>query len=227
MAATSTTIAVQHLLDQLAVASPTADDALVRAVLARSVDRLHALCGRLLHGRYPRLTRPPAHLDANDLLGALAARLLRSLEQVKPRSVRQFFALAHQHVRWELNDLARRVDLFPPQQAIVAEPHDPQPPTSASDAATLQRILAAIEALPVDEREVFELVRMQGLTHPEAAALLQVAEKTIQRRLRRGLLLLTESLHELVAGDELDAGEPGPAPGAGNAPAAAAPRGER
>jgi RNA polymerase sigma-70 factor (ECF subfamily) len=28
----------------------------------------------------------------------------------RPTNVRQFFALANQHLRWELNDLARRLD---------------------------------------------------------------------------------------------------------------------
>ncbi|MBV8318239.1 MAG: hypothetical protein JOZ53_25120 [Planctomycetaceae bacterium] len=29
---------------------------------------------------------------------------------VRPRTVRQFFTLANKHLRWELNDLARRSD---------------------------------------------------------------------------------------------------------------------
>src|SRR5262249_58441858 len=34
---------------------------------------------------------------------------------------------------------------------------------------------------PEDEREVFDLVGIQGLTHPEAAAVVGVSEKTVQR----------------------------------------------
>jgi len=44
-------------------------------------------------------------------------------------------------------------------------------------------MLGAIDGLPEEEREVFELVRIQGLTHPEAAGIVGVSEKTVQRRL--------------------------------------------
>src|SRR5262245_2087646 len=207
MGATRTTIAVQRFLDELAGASSPADDPVVRALLERSVDRLHMLCGRLLYRSYPRLTRRPAYLDTDDLLGAVVGRLIRALGQVKPRSVREFFGLANRHIRWELNDLARRIDALPASQGYAAEPQDQQPSTSSGDTATLRRVLGAIEALPEEDREVFELVRIQGMTHGEAAEVLEVAERTIQRRLRRCLLALTESVGDLVADDRLAEGQ--------------------
>ena len=44
------------------------------------------------------------------------------------------------------------------------------------------------------------MVRLQGLTYAEAAELLGVAPKTVQRRLDRGLQLLTERLDDLGPG---------------------------
>ena len=41
------------------------------------------------------------------------------------------------------------------------------------------------------------LARVQGLTHAEVADLLGVSAKTVQRRLHRGLLSLTEQLPDL------------------------------
>ena len=58
-------------------------------------------------------------------------------------------------------------------------------------------VLEAIDKLPDEEREAFDLVRIQGLTYAEAADLLGVAPKTVQRRLDRGLRLLTEQLGDL------------------------------
>jgi RNA polymerase sigma-70 factor (ECF subfamily) len=58
-------------------------------------------------------------------------------------------------------------------------------------------MLAAIEGLPEVEREVFDLVRIQGLTHAEAAGVVGVSEKTVQRRLNRARLLLAEQLADL------------------------------
>jgi len=41
-------------------------------------------------------------------------------------------------------------------------------------------------------------VRIQGLSHGEAAALLDVSTKTVQRRIHRSMLLLAQSLHNRV-----------------------------
>ena len=202
MGASNTTVAVQRFLDDLGASGRPSDNPVVRALLTRAIDRLQLLCSRLLRRNYPRLARRPAYLDTNDVLGALVARLLRALDEIKPRSVRQFFGLVNTHLRWELNDIARRIDAQPVVQRYASEPEDPQQQTTGGDSATLHRILETIQALPEAEREVFELLRIQGLTHVEAAEVLQVAEKTIQRRLRRGLLLLSESLGDLVADDE-------------------------
>jgi RNA polymerase sigma-70 factor (ECF subfamily) len=54
-----------------------------------------------------------------------------------------------------------------------------------------------IEGLPEDEREAFSLVRVQGMSQPDAAAVLGVSTKTIQRRLNRCRLLLAEQLADL------------------------------
>jgi RNA polymerase sigma-70 factor (ECF subfamily) len=58
-------------------------------------------------------------------------------------------------------------------------------------------MLQAIENLPEEEREVFGLMRIQGMTQPEAAAVLGVSPKTVQRRMNRCRLLLAEKLADL------------------------------
>jgi RNA polymerase sigma-70 factor (ECF subfamily) len=70
-----------------------------------------------------------------------------------------------------------------------------------------RRILAAIEHLPEEEREAFELVRIQGMTQTEAAEVLEVSVMTVNRRLHRGLQLLAATLGDLYPGEE-DAGAP-------------------
>jgi RNA polymerase sigma-70 factor (ECF subfamily) len=61
-------------------------------------------------------------------------------------------------------------------------------------------MLRVIDELPEDEREVFDLVRIQGMTQAEAAQVLGVSAVTVKRRLNRGLLLLTEQLADLQPG---------------------------
>lgn len=191
----NTTVIVQRYLDELAGEAPA--EAVVRALLERAVRRLHQLCATLLHRDYPRLTFPPANLQSDEMLGAVVERLLKALREARPRDVRQFFALACQHTRWELNDLARRLD----QQPRAVELPDGLAPDAASSASGLtpdgRRMIEAIDALPADEREAFDLVRLQGMTQAEAAEVLGVAPKTVKRRLDRGLRLLSQRLADL------------------------------
>jgi RNA polymerase sigma-70 factor (ECF subfamily) len=193
-----TTAAVQDYLDELnGMPRASTAEPLVSALLGQAVRRLQFLCATLLHRSYPRLTRPPLNLQTEELLGAVVERLLKALRDARPGTVRQFFALANQHIRWELNDLARRFDERPPP----VEVHEDAVAAPASDGSGLspdaRRMLAAIDALPEDEREALSLVRFQGLTHAEAAEVLGVATKTVQRRLNRALLLLTAELGDL------------------------------
>src|SRR6516225_2852137 len=108
MIAEPTTAAVQRYLNALAGDQPA--EPIVRALLDRSVRRLQVLCGTLLYRQYRRLTLPPLNLQPDELLDAVVERLLKAMRTVRPQTVRQFFALANQHMRWELNDLARRLD---------------------------------------------------------------------------------------------------------------------
>jgi RNA polymerase sigma-70 factor (ECF subfamily) len=190
-----TTVVVQRYLDALAGDTPA--EPAVRALLGRAVSRLHQLCAALLHRSYPRLARPPLNLQSDELLGAVVERLLKALREARPGTVRQFFALASQHMRWELNEMARRLD----EQPAAVELHEGLVPAPASSASGLtpnsRRMIDAIAELPEAEREAFELVRIQGLTQAEAAAVLGVSAATVNRRLNRGLQLLLEALEDL------------------------------
>ena len=193
-----TTAAVQRYLDALAGDSPA--EPVVRSLLDRSVRRLHQLCSTLLHRSYPRLTQPPLNLQVDEMLSAVVERLLKALREARPETVRQFFGLACQHMRWELNDLARRLDDQPRVDELRAE-LVPAPASSGSGLSPeARRILDVIESLPADEREVFELIRIQGLTQPEAAEILGVSVMTVRRRLSRGVQRLTELLDDLRPG---------------------------
>lgn len=195
MSAEHTTAAVQYYLNALAGDQPA--EPIVRALLDRAVRRLHLLCANLLHRQYRRLTLPPLNLQPDEMLGAVVERLLKAMRSVRPQNVRHFFALANRHIRWELNDLARRLD----EQPTAIELDEGKVYTSASNDSELspdgRRMLEAIDNLPEEEREVFELLRIQGLTQIEAAGVLGVSAKTVQRRLNRSLLLLAKELDDL------------------------------
>jgi RNA polymerase sigma-70 factor (ECF subfamily) len=186
---------VQRYLD--ALAGDTPPEPIIRELLDRAVGRLEMLCGNMLYRSYSRLTRPPLGLQSDEVLGAVVERLIKAMRAVRPRTVREFFALANQHIRWELNDLARRLD----QQPADVELREGLVPSPASSGSVLtpdaRRILEAIDGLPADEREAFDLVRFQGLTQAEAAEVLDVNPRTVQRRLNRAVLMLAERLDDL------------------------------
>ena len=116
-----TTAAIQRYLNELAgVQGDTPVDPIVSARLARSAHRLHLLCASLLYRSYPRLTRPPYNLQAEEVLSAVVERLLKALREARPQTVRQFFAMTNQHMRWEMNDLARRLDDLAPMVDVDA-----------------------------------------------------------------------------------------------------------
>jgi RNA polymerase sigma-70 factor (ECF subfamily) len=195
MSEEQTTVVVQRYLDALAGDVPA--EQIIKVLLDRAACRLQVLCTNLLYRSYPRLARPPLNLQPDELLSGVIERLLKALRAVRPTTVRQFFALANQHMRWELNDLARRLDERPGALGLN-EGLVPGPQSSGSGLGMNgRRMLEAIEHLPDEEREVFDLVRIQGLAQTETAELLGVSPKTVQRRLNRGLMLLEEQLGDL------------------------------
>jgi RNA polymerase sigma-70 factor (ECF subfamily) len=191
-----TTAAIQRCLD--ALQGEKGAEPLIRDLLERAVQRLRLLCTTMLKRSYPRLAQPPLNLEADELLDGVVAGLITALQKVHPQNVRQFFGLANQHMRWQLNDLARLLDSRPGQ---IAFPESGMLAPAASSESCLsqdaRRMLMAIEGLPPEDQEVFELVRIQGLSNTETAAVVGVSVKTVQRRLNRARLLLAQQLADL------------------------------
>ena len=167
-----TTVVIQRYLD--ALSGDTTAEPIIRELLERAVGRLRLLCGTFLYKNYPRLTRSPVNLETDELLGGIVAGLLTSMRTTHPPTVRRFFAVANQHIHWQLYDLDRRLDERP---GVAA------PPSSMG--------------------------RIQGLTHAEAATVVEVSEKTVQRRLNRARLLLAERLADLRPATSSDPTPPG------------------
>jgi RNA polymerase sigma-70 factor (ECF subfamily) len=197
MGATRTTAAVQRYLDELR-ADPQQTGALpiVRELLGKAAGRLHLLCSSMLWRSYRRLARPPLNLRGEELLSAVVERLIKALRESRPGNVREFFALANKHMRWELNDLARRLDERAPPVEFAEQVAD-RAPSEQAISAKARLIFGALDSLADDEREVFGLVAIQGLTHAEAAEVLEVSTKTVQRRLNSGRMQLAALLAEL------------------------------
>jgi RNA polymerase sigma-70 factor (ECF subfamily) len=198
MSEEQTTAAVQRYLNALVGDQP--GEPIVRALLDRAVRHLHLLCAHLLHRSYRRLTLPTLNLQPDELLGAVGERLLKAMRSVRPKKVRQFFALVNQHMCWELNDLALRVDERPILFKLDERRMTAPPSSGSMLTPNGRRMLHAIDQLPEYEREAFELVRLQGLSQVETAGVLGICATTVRRRLNGALVLLTTELKDLLPG---------------------------
>jgi RNA polymerase sigma-70 factor (ECF subfamily) len=193
------TTEMQRQLERWAAGDVAARDRL----LERAGQRLLTLTRRMLRG-YPHLRRWE---QTDDVFQSAVLRLYRSLGDVRPKSIGQFFGLATTQIRRTLIDLARHH--FGPEGAAArhessfagrdrsghegtAEPARTDEPPETLDAWA--RFHEAVDALPADERDAFSLIWYGETTQVEAAELLGVTERTVLRRLVRARLLLHESL---------------------------------
>lgn len=196
----TTAVVERYLIELAGISGEDSAEPIIRALLSSSVRRLRLLSATLLYRSYPRLSEPPMNLEAEEMLGGVVERMMKALRKVHPKTVREFFALANKHMRWELNEFARRLDRETHAVAL-RESRVESPAAISQDSSQMSpntaRMMDAIETLPEDERETFCLVRVQGMTQADAAAVLGISTKTVQRRLARTLPLLAAQLRDL------------------------------
>lgn len=182
------TMQLQALLDQ-------GDEAAYGELLSIASTRLHKLARKMLRD-FPRLRRWE---QTDDVFQTAALRLHRSLSEVKPESVKQFFGLAATQIRRTLIDLARH-HYGPEGQAAKHESGTNSDHKGNTDSpenlASWADFHEQVESLPNDEREVFQLLWYSGTTQREAAELLDISERTVLRRYYRAKLSLRDALHD-------------------------------
>jgi len=144
-----TTVAIQGYLDELAgLRGDSPAEPVVRDLLGRAAGRLHQLCAGMLYRSYPRLTRAPLNLQSDEMLSAVVERMIKALRQARPGNVRQFFQIANQHMRWELNDMARHLDDQTWLLGSAAENAVASPDSASQLSPVARRMFQAIDDLP-------------------------------------------------------------------------------
>ena len=178
---------IQDCLDRLRLGDASAQSALLEC----SCERLNRLARKMIKG-FPRVHRWE---QTDDVLQNALVRLRRALETTSPESVRSFLNLAAVQIRRELIDLARHYD----GPTGMAAHHESQALTDGMRESPVDRAAAAetndpgcleawgrfhqcVESLADEDREVFDLLWYQGLTQGEAAEVLGLSEKTVNRR---------------------------------------------
>ncbi len=172
-----------------------------RELLSHSCERLGQLAHVMLKS-YPRLRRWE---ETGDVLQNALLRLHRALEAVKPASLRDYYRLAALQIRRELLDLVRhhygplgeggRHQTGADGTGSATPAYErPDPSLDPGRLALWSEFHRQVQALPEEEREVFDLIYYQGMSQVEAAELLGVAARTIKRRWQAASLKLHEAL---------------------------------
>jgi RNA polymerase sigma-70 factor (ECF subfamily) len=163
-------------------------------------DRLTVLTRRMLHRDYSRVR----HWEqTEDVAQNVRLRLMRALQDIIPATAREFYGLASLQIRRELIDRIRQLtgragDREPPRSfpdGTDAPGDGPEDSGSGpEDLAVWEEFHQAVEELPEQEREVFDLHWYQELSLEEAAEVLGVDRSTARRRWRGARLKLAAVL---------------------------------
>jgi RNA polymerase sigma-70 factor (ECF subfamily) len=195
----TSTVYIQACLDRLA----QGDDAARGELLECACGRLRNLARKMLRN-YPGVHRWE---ETDDVLQNAVLRLHRTMQGIEVKTTRDFFRVAALNIRRELLDLARHY--YGPQglgarhlsQAGETQSDNPVLDNAREGLSTEPGRLAAwtefhaqAEALGPEEKEVFDLLWYQELSQAEAAALLDVSERTIKRRWQTARLQLHDAL---------------------------------
>jgi RNA polymerase sigma-70 factor (ECF subfamily) len=172
-------------------------------LLTHASDRLTRLTRKMLRD-FPGVRRWE---QTDDVFQNAVMRLCRALGEVELPTAADFFRLAAAQIRRELLDLARRysgahgldahhvtLDAAGPASSSARTPspadntHDPDRLAAWTD------FHRQAESLPAEERAVFDLLFYQGLSQDQAAAVLEISERTIKRRWQAARVQLVKGL---------------------------------
>lgn len=180
------------------------DEAARSELLAAASDRLLRLTRKMLND-FPGVGRWE---DTDDVMQNAAIRLHAGMKSATFESVADFLRFAAVLIRRELIDLSRHYhgpqglgrnyDSTPDGSASRAgERLHPQDETHEPAAlAEWTEFHSAVEELDDADREVFDLLWYQELTQGQAAAVLGINERTVQRRWQSARLKLHEQLKQ-------------------------------
>jgi RNA polymerase sigma factor (sigma-70 family) len=194
-----TLVAMQDLLDNLR----RGDDiqAVKDQLISRAYLRLQHLAHRMLNG----YDRQKLDEETNGLVAEAYLRLNRSIDDLKPETVRQFFGLAALQMRRHLLDKLRAIH----GRGEMKRPKVTSLSPESSDASAIQPgildagvqsdgtaidVLESLDKLDERQRECLVLQHWYGLNHQEIASLLGVSTKTVQRTTNLAFIQLNELL---------------------------------
>jgi RNA polymerase sigma factor (sigma-70 family) len=152
--------------------------------------RIQELASRML-SEFPVVRQTD---DTCDVAHSAMIRLSAALQEIEPESELHFWRLVALAIRRTLFDVARRSRKVLPIDLPLASPSGREVQHRANWAEFHERVAE----IPEVQREILELHWYAGLTQQQAAELLDVDIRTVQRRWRSARLSLHRILFECV-----------------------------
>jgi RNA polymerase sigma-70 factor (ECF subfamily) len=164
---------------------------------ARLRERLTAMRPRLYRMAYAWCH--DSHL-AEDLAQDALARAIDRVGQLKDEAAFEYWLFTILNNCWR-DHLRRRkdcVDVADLDEAVLS--HDATPERLYASRQASNRVRAAIERLPVGQRQVLTMVDIEEFSYAEVAAVLEIPVGTVMSRLSRARQALKASLMEAATG---------------------------
>ena len=156
-------------------------------------DQLAALLPRMRRFAHA-LSRNSA--DADDLTQAAIERALRSKSQWQEGTRLDSWCYRIMRNLWidTARSKARRSAREAPEAEALSVGEDPRPSLEAS--LDLQKVMAAMERLPGEQREIVALILIEGFGYREVSEMLDLPMGTVSSRLVRGRTALLAMVGE-------------------------------
>lgn len=165
------------------------------AIIVQTLNRLERISRRMFH-KFPALKQSE---ETGDILHMLVLKLDKALSTVVPDSVAGYFALVNLNLNWILKELARKTKTSGVLKSngmndILNGVSDPYSgPKSNLEWVDFFEIL---EKLSQENREVFDLIWLQGLDQKQAAKVLGISLRTFIRRWIKSKLEIRKLINE-------------------------------
>lgn len=186
-------------LEDLIIRMRKGDVAAQEELVNSAYQRLLYLTRKMLKS-YPQVARWE---QTDDVFQNAVIRLYKSLNKIEIKSAKHFLNLAAMNIRRELIDLARHQ--YGPmgegahhdtaadrkESPIDIEPQTTMDPNKLAQWSEFHR---HADELPAEEKEVFNLIWYHDVPQDEAAKLLNISKRTLERRWQSARLMLHKSL---------------------------------
>lgn len=135
---------------------------------------------------------------AAELFQDVWASVIKSRATWEPRAkfTTWLYRMAHHRLIDDYRLARPPTEPIEPDLPVPAPEHE-QPEQAADGAQRLQRVLAAVQALPIEQREAFLLKEEGGLSLEEIGTVTGVGRETVKSRLRYALAKLRQELFDV------------------------------